>query len=123
MNDLKTILGGASRGLAVLAACLGVLTGNLFAGKPAAAPARCTASCAAQCPCCVSTPAPSPSPAPLAPASSNRTVVKDFQLVPLLKELGAPAACPPAATTVSPRTALTFSPAVPVFVRHCTFLI
>ena len=112
-----------ARWLIVLTISLNVLPGKVFAEKPVAAGKACSASCAARCPCCISkAPAPNP-PAPLAPTSSPRTVIaKDFQLPSLLNALllkeneaaaFVPSDCP----------AGHFSVSIPVFVRHCSFLI
>ena len=112
-----------ARWLVVMAASLVVSSGSVFASAPTQAKSNCNASCAKRCPCCISKSAPANSSAPLAPASSTRTVVaKDFQLVPLLVSLLAPerAISSPAPSHFS---APHFSASVPVFVRHCTFLI
>ena len=111
-----------ARWLVVLAACFVVSAGNVFASAPAKAKSSCDASCARRCLCCISKSAPVHS-VPLAPASSTRTAVaKDFQLVPLITALLAPQQ-EIAPAVPSQFFAAHFSPSIPVFVRHCTFLI
>ena len=112
-----------ARWLVVLAASLVVSSGSLFASAPAKTKSPCDASCAKRCPCCVSKSTPASNPAPLAPSSSTRTVVaKDFQLVPLFTSLLA--IDRESVTLVPSRLSASNLPApVPVFVRHCSFLI
>ena len=123
MNRMKTTMTLMARWLVVLAAGLVVSSGSLFASAPAKAKSSCDASCAKRCPCCISKSAPANSPAPLAPASSTRTfVAKDFQLVPALYSLPSldRESAPPISSHLS---ASNLSASVPIFVRHCAFLI
>ena len=112
-----------ARWLVVLAACLVVASGNVVASAPAKAKSSCDASCAKRCPCCVSKSTPANNPAPLVPASSTRTAVaKDFQLVPSLYSL--PSLDRESLALIpSPLSASNLSAPVPVFIRHCSFLI
>jgi hypothetical protein len=123
MNRVKTTMMLMARWLVVFAASLIVSSGNFFASASPKAKSTCDASCAARCPCCISKSAPVNSSAPLAPAPSTRTAgAKDFQLVPLLAGLLAPErviATPISSQSLTPH----FPSFLPVFVRHCTFLI
>jgi len=123
MNRSKTTMMLMARWLVVLAVSLVVSSGNDFAAAQPVAKSACTESCASRCPCCISKSVPAESSAPLAPTPSTRTTVaKDFQLVPLLASLLAPGRdiVPPVPSHfASPH----FSSSIPVFVRHCTFLI
>ena len=120
MNRLGNRFAQAAKWLAVTLATLMLLAQPLFAD--AAQPVRKQGSCCKQCPCCVSS-NPVNAPAPLAPVSSTRTTVaKDLQLVPVLAVLFAPR-CDEAPVFSSDHTASSFSAPVPLFVRHCTFLI
>jgi hypothetical protein len=122
MKHAKDKLFSAARWLVVLTASFVVLAGNVFAEKPAAPSKPCTESCAATCPCCVSKPAQSNAPTPLAPSSSTRTTVaKDFQLIPLLNALLAPECN--STPVIAYHSSITSHVSVPIFVRHCTFLI
>jgi hypothetical protein len=112
-----------ARWLVVLAVGWLVASGPVFASTQPSGKSVCTESCAQRCPCCISKSEPTGSPAPLAPVPSSRTAVaKDFQLVSFcpalsLKELEAEAVVPP--NLSAPH----FSVSLPVFVRHCSFLI
>lgn len=123
MNRTKTMMLLMARWLVVLAASLVVSSSTVFASAPAKAKSTCNASCSKRCPCCLSKSTPANSSAPLAPSPSPRTAVaKDFQLVPLLTVLLAPQR-KVASPAPSQFFAAHFSPAVPVFVSHCAFLI
>lgn len=120
MNRLGNRVTQAAKWLAVTLAALTLLAQPLFAND--AQPVSKRSSCCNQCPCCVSS-NPVNAPAPLAPVSSTRTTVaKDFQLVPLLAVLLA-RPCDEAPVALSHLSASSFSAPVPLFVRHCTFLI
>lgn len=112
-----------ARWLVVLVASLVVSAGDVFASAPAQGESACDASCSKRCPCCISKPAPADPNAPLAPLSSTRTVVaKDFQLAAscnllLLKVHGSDVLLP---AQLAPSG---FPLSLPLFVRHCTFLI
>ena len=123
MKQAKTTMMLMARWLVVLAASLVVSSGNAFASAPTKAKSSCDASCTKRCPCCISKSAPVNSSAPLAPVSSTRTsVAKDLQLTPLLAAWFA--AAPTTASLVPSQLAAPhFSVSLPVFVRHCTFLI
>ena len=112
----------AARWLVVITAIFVVVSGSVFAEKRApSSEIRCDAACAARCPCCVSKPVQS-DPVPLAPASTRTTVVKDFQLAPLLYTLLTTES--QGTTAVSDRTSFPhFSTSAPLFLRHCAFLI
>lgn len=121
MKHAKTAVLLTARWLVVLAATLVMAAGNVFAESIAPSPeARCTEACAAQCPCCVRAPQSS-TPAPLAPNTSTRTS-GDFQLVPLVNVLLPLDRCD---FTVLPSiwSAPDSAASIPIFVRHCTFLI
>ena len=111
------------RWLVVLEMGLIVSSGNVLVAAQSSGKSACTESCAQRCPCCISKSTPADSSAPLAPTPSTRTVVaKDFQLVPLcnallLKEVEAPSLVPVHLSVPH------FSVSLPVFVRHCSFLI
>ena len=111
------------RWLVALAMGLIVSSGNVLVAAPSSGKSACTESCAQRCPCCISKSAPAESSAPLAPTPSTRTAVaKDFQLAALchallLKELEAEAMVPPHLSVPH------FSVSLPVFIRHCSFLI
>jgi len=111
----------AAKWLVVLTTGLVVLCGNVFASQPERATSKCDASCAAKCPCCVKA-ADSKSPAPVAPASSARALVKDFQLVSIVHALLAPE-CEASAPFFPHFIAQHFSTSAPLFLRHCSFLI
>jgi hypothetical protein len=78
-------------------------------------------ACCNKCECCVSSNSGN-APQPTAPAPARTTVAKDFHLVPFLN---APLLSAP---TVGPlisfdSRASNFSASLPLFIRHCTFLI
>lgn len=113
----------AARWLIVLTISLMVLPGHALAEKPVAAKNSCGASCAGRCPCCISKAPVSNPPAPLAPTSSTRTVVaKDFQLPALLNALlckeREPEVLIPTHSSVPH-----FPVLIPLFARHCSFLV
>jgi hypothetical protein len=120
MNRLGDRFAQAATWLAVTLATLMLLAQPLFAN--ASQPISKKSSCCSQCPCCVS-PNPGNVPAPLAPVSSTRTTVaKAFQFVPMLATLLALERGQISQTSQAP-FAPDFSASVPLFVRHCTFLI
>ena len=123
MKQEKNMLLLAARWLVILMTSLIVLPGHVFAEKPAAPKPACPASCGAHCPCCVSkTPASNPS-TPLAPASSARTVLAKDILFPtlltslLLKQHAGEV------LVRSDFSAPHFSVSLPLFARHCSFLL
>jgi hypothetical protein len=122
MNRAKTTLLLMARWLVVLTASLIVSAGNVSASAPAQTKSSCAESCAQRCPCCITKSAPVDS-APLAPTPSTRTAVaKDFQLAALcnallLKEREGEVLVP------SHFSAGHSFASLPLFVRHCTFLI
>jgi hypothetical protein len=130
MSHAKRVVASGARWLVVLTTSLLVLAGSVFARQPATPKnacgvgetTGCAISCGTHCSCCVSkTPQPN-SPAPIAPASSTRTIAKDFQLVPLLGTgFASDRELMPAVRShfLLPH----FAPSAPIFVRHCTFLI
>jgi hypothetical protein len=123
MNRAKTTMTLMARWLIVLAASLIVSSGNILASARPSNKSACTESCAQHCPCCISKSAPVESSVPLAPTPPNRTAIaKEFQLVAfchalLLKELEAETIVPLHLSVPH------FSVSLPVFVRHCSFLI
>jgi len=111
----------AARWLVVIVVALLVLPGNVFASKPAAK--KMCAACAQRCACCVSKAPASNSPTPVTPASQSRSPVeKNFQFAPVVALL---------LTAVGEPTTSAFllsdfhssSHAVPLYQRHCVFLI
>lgn len=123
MSRAKTTLVLMVRWLVVLVASLVVSSGSGFASAPIKAKSSCTASCSKHCPCCISKSTPADSATPLAPASSTRTAVaKDFQLVALLGALLAPELGNLKSASFQ-FSAPHFPPCIPVFLRHCAFLI
>jgi hypothetical protein len=122
MTKVRAITLLAAKWLVVLTASLAVLHGTLLASERSAPKTVCSASCAQRCPCCISKPVPARTPAPLAPSSSRLAVEKNFQLAPVIAVLlwshGAVAAPVPVDFSVQH-----FSVSLPVFVRHCAFLI
>jgi hypothetical protein len=120
MNRLGNRVTQAAKWLAVTLAALMLLAQPLVADT--AQPVSKRSSCCKQCPCCVSS-NPVNAPVPLVPVSSTRTTVaKDLQLVPVLAVLFAPR-CDEAPVLSSDLSASSFSAPVPLFVRHCAFLI
>jgi len=123
MKQATTTMVLMARWLVVLAVGLIVSSGNVLASAQPSNKSACTESCAQRCPCCISKSAPAESSAPLAPIPSTRTAVaKDFQFTAvchalLTKELEAEAIVPPHLSAPH------FSVSLPVFVRHCSFLI
>jgi len=85
--------------------------------EPVAKPGACCNKCS----CCIA-PNSNGAPAPAAPNSARTTVAKDFQLAPLLNALLAPASRVFQSAPFHPSLA-DCSASVPLFVRHCTFLI
>ena len=112
-----------ARWLIVLTISLIVLPGQVFAEKPVAAKNACAASCGAHCSCCVSkAPASNPS-APLAPTSTARTdLAKDLQLPALLNAFLLKERADDS-FILSDCSAPHFSVSLPLFARHCSFLL
>ena len=123
MKQVKTTMLLAARWLIVLTISLIVLPGHAFAEKPVAAKNTCAASCGAHCSCCVSKAPVSSVPVPLAPSSSTRTVLtKDFQAPSLLNAL----LLKELERKVLVRSDFSdphFSISLPLFARHCSFLL
>ena len=123
MKQAKTTMRLVARWLVMLAACFVVSSSSGFASAPTQAKSSCTASCSKHCPCCISKSTLADSATPLAPASSTRTAVaKDFQLVALLGALLAPELGNLKSASFQ-FSAPHFPPCIPVFLRHCAFLI
>jgi len=123
MKQAKATMMRVTRWLLVLAAALIVSSGNVLVAAQSPGKSACTESCAKRCPCCISKSAPADSSAPLAPTPSSRTTVaKDFQLVALYQAL-LPKGVQTEAIVPTHLTVPHFSVSLPVFVRHCSFLI
>jgi hypothetical protein len=122
MARVKTTTLLGAKWLIVLAASLAVLQGSLSASEQGTPQRTCDASCAQRCPCCISKPVPAQTPAPVAPSSARFAVEKNFQLAPVIAVLisseGDVAAPIPVDFSLQH-----FSVSLPVFVRHCAFLI
>lgn len=78
-------------------------------------------ACCNKCECCVSRDSDNAS-WPIAPFPARTTVAKDFQLIPVLNPVLHPTPGVRAFVTFD-FSAVDLSAAVPVFIRHCTFLI
>lgn len=119
MSELSNRVTQAAKWLAVMLIMLGLLAQPVFGSKrqPVAKPG----ACCNKCQCCV-TPNSGGAPTPVAPNSTRTTVAKDFQLALLLNALLAPESrvfqSAPFHSSVPDSSA-----SVPLFVRHCTFLI
>jgi len=112
----------AARWLVVILTSLVVLHGNVFAERTVVSENSCAESCDQRCPCCVSESVPQPS-APLAPASPTRVAsAKDFQFVPLLAVLLAPG-IESGLSFIVGELSISHRGTVPLFERHCVYLI
>jgi hypothetical protein len=117
---LKAQLRFTVRWLIALVAILALLQPAAFASATGAV--QKTGSCCKTCACCIERQAPS-SNMPVAPPSSQRTSVqKDFQFVPLIAALAAPALETASFASVEP-ISLSAPAAAPLYKRHCSYLI
>ncbi len=119
MPELSNRRTQVARWLAVVLITLGLLAQPALGStrKPVAKPG----ACCNKCNCCIS-PNSGGTAAPVVPNSTRVAFAKDFPFVPLISALLAPESRVTQAVSF-PLSVPGFSASVPIFVRHCTFLI
>ena len=104
--------------LAILTA-LTLLGSQVVISSPPVAARACCGNCGGKC-CVKNTSTPLPAE-PLAPAPANASVQSQFIFLAtlLLLEIGSPESAPPAPVFTAPH----FAAGLPLFQRHCIYLI